>query len=478
MPAAFAIANGAPEFSARLTTQVLVCSIIAAFGGLMFGYDIGISGGVTSMDDFLIKFFPAVYHKKHRAQENNYCKYDNQYLQLFTSSLYLAAIVASFFASMASKKYGRKPTIQAASIFFVVGAILNTAARNLGMLIAGRLFLGAGVGFGNQAVPLFISEIAPAKYRGGLNICFQLLITVGILCANLVNYGTSRMHPYGWRVSLGGAAVPAIILLLGSLLIVETPTSLIERGKKDEGLETLKKIRGVDDVGKEYEELLEATELAKQNKHSYRNLMKRSMLFQTMGFASDASLLSAVVTGLVNVVSTLVAVFSVDKFGRKKLLIEAVVQMLITQTMMGGILTVHLKNSNAMPKSYATLMVVLICLFVSGFAWSWGPLGWLIPSEIFPLETRNAGFFFAVSTNMLFTFLIAQAFLTMLCRMRAGIFFFFGAWIVVMGLFAIFLLPETKGIPIDEMNERVWKKHWFWKRFFDDDVPETKPETA
>lgn len=138
----------------------------------------------------------------------------------------------------------------------------------------------------------------------------------------------------------------------------------------------------------------------------------------------------------------------------------------------------HLKNSNAMPKSYATLMVVLICLFVSGFAWSWGPLGWLIPSEIFPLETRNAGFFFAVSTNMLFTFLIAQAFLTMLCRMRAGIFFFFGAWIVVMGLFAIFLLPETKGIPIDEMNERVWKKHWFWKRFFDDDVPETKPETA
>lgn len=167
------------------------------------------------------------------------------------------------------------------------------------------------------------------------------------------------MHPYGWRVSLGGAAVPAIILLLGSVLIVETPTSLIERGKKDEGLETLKKIRGVDDVGKEYEELLEATELAKQNKHSYRNLMKRSsrpqlvcgtmlqifqqftginvimfyapVLFQTMGFASDASLLSAVVTGLVNVVSTLVAVFSVDKFGRKKLLIEAVVQMLITQ---------------------------------------------------------------------------------------------------------------------------------------------------
>lgn len=109
-----------------------------------------VTGGVTSMDDFLIKFFPVVYEKKHRAKENNYCKYDNQYLQLFTSSLYLAAIVASFFASMACKKFGRKPTIQAASVFFVAGAILNTVAKDLLMLILGRLCLGAGVGFGNQ----------------------------------------------------------------------------------------------------------------------------------------------------------------------------------------------------------------------------------------------------------------------------------------------------------------------------------------
>lgn len=136
---------------------------------------------------------------------------------------------------------------------------------------------------------------------------------------------------------------------------------------------------------------------------------------------------------------------------------------------MGAILAVYLKATNEMPSNYAIFVVFLVCLFVSGFAWSWGPLGWLIPSEIFPLETRSAGFFFAVSTNMLFTFLIAQAFLTMLCQMRSGIFFFFVAWIVVMGSFAIFLLPETKGVPIDEMNERVWKKHWFWKRYFDDD---------
>lgn len=136
---------------------------------------------------------------------------------------------------------------------------------------------------------------------------------------------------------------------------------------------------------------------------------------------------------------------------------------------MGVILSMQLKDTNTMSDKYAKIVVILICVFVSGFAWSWGPLGWLIPSEIFPLEVRNAGFFFAVSTNMLFTFLIAQAFLTMLCHMRSAIFFFFAAWVVVMFCFAVLLLPETKGIPIDEMTDRVWKKHWFWKRYFDDD---------
>ncbi|KAL5550512.1 hypothetical protein UlMin_000688 [Ulmus minor] len=492
----FNVEAGASDFPAKLTKQVLVCSIIAAFGGLMFGYDIGISGGVTSMDDFLIKFFPAVYEKKHRVKEDNYCKYDNEYLQLFTSSLYLAAIVSSFGASLTSKKFGRKITIQAASVFFVLGAILNTAANDIAMLIVGRLLLGAGVGFGNQAVPLFISEIAPARYRGGLNICFQLLITIGILCANVINYGTSNMHN-GWRISLGGAAVPALILLIGSLLISETPTSLIERGQKEKGLEVLRQIRGVDNVEKEYEAILHATEMASQVNNSFKNLIQRSnrpqlvtssilqvfqqftginvimfyapVLFQTIGFGSDAALLSAVVTGSVNVLSTLVANFTVDRFGRRFLLIEAAIQMSIAQTIVGIILAKYLKASNSMPDNYALAVVILICVFVSGFAWSWGPLGWLIPSEIFPLETRNAGFFVAVSTNMLFTFLIAQAFLTMLCHMRAGIFFFFAAWIIVMFLYAVFFLPETKGVPIDEMNERVWKKHWFWKRFFDQD---------
>ncbi|OWM69832.1 sugar transport protein 8-like [Punica granatum] len=502
MPAVV-VSNGGdvPEFEGRITIYVILCVIISAFGGLMFGYDIGISGGVTAMDDFLIKFFPKVYEKKQHVHEDNYCKYDNEYLQLFTSSLYIAALVASFVASRACSKLGRKPTMQIASFFFIIGVGLQAGGISVLMIVFGRIILGFGVGFANQAVPLFLSELAPAKMRGALNICFQLFITIGILIAGIINYFTSHIHPYGWRLSLGLAGVPAVILMLGSIAICETPTSLIEQQKLDEGKAILKKIRGTDNVDAEYESIMAACEIARQVKDPFRKLMKPSsrpplviavllqvfqqftginaimfyspVLFQTVGFGNNAALLSTVITGLVNVFSTLVSIYTVDKAGRRVLLLEACVQMFITQTVIGLILLIDLKPTGTLKEKEALVVVILVCVYVMGFAWSWGPLGWLIPSETFPLETRTAGFAFAVSSNMLFTFVIAQAFLSMLCHMKAGIFFFFAAWILLMGLFALFLLPETKGVPIDSMADKVWKQHWFWKRYMvdEDDEP-------
>ena len=204
-----------------------------------------------------------------------------------------------------------------------------------------------------------MSEVAPVKYRGALNILFQLNVTIGILAANLINYFVAQIHPWGWRLALGLAGVPAAILCVGSMLITETPTSLIEREKLTEGKNILKKIRGVDDVEAEYQELVKACEMAKQVKQPFRNLMKRKsrpqlviaiamqvfqqftginaimfyapVLFQTVGFKGDASLMSAAIVGSINVVSTVVAVVMVDKLGRKPLLLEACAQMLITQ---------------------------------------------------------------------------------------------------------------------------------------------------
>lgn len=194
------------------------------------------------------------------------------------------------------------------------------------------------------------------------------------------------------------------------------------------------------------------------------------VLFNTLGFGGDASLYSAVITGAVNVLSTVVSIYSVDKVGRRMLLLEAGVQMFLSQVVIAIILGLKLSdNSDNLAKGYAILVVVMVCTFVSAFAWSWGPLGWLIPSETFPLETRSAGQSITVCVNLLFTFVIAQAFLSMLCHFKFGIFLFFSGWVLIMSFFVLFLLPETKNIPIEEMTERVWKQHWLWKRFIDDD---------
>ncbi|XP_057959997.1 sugar transport protein 13-like [Malania oleifera] len=495
--------GGSTEFEAKITPIVIISCIMAATGGLMFGYDVGVSGGVTSMDPFLKKFFPVVYRKtQDKTINSNYCKYDNQGLQMFTSSLYLAGLIATFFASYTTRRLGRRLTMLMAGVFFIFGVVFNAAAQDLAMLIVGRILLGCGVGFANQAVPLFLSEIAPTRIRGGLNILFQLNVTIGILFANLINYGTAKIKGgWGWRLSLGLAGIPAFLLTLGALLVVDTPNSLIERGRLEEGKRVLRKIRGTDNIEPEFLELVEASRIAKEVKHPFRNLLKRRnrpqlviavalqifqqftginaimfyapVLFNTLGFHDDASLYSAVITGAVNVVSTIVSIYSVDKVGRRLLLLEAGVQMFFSQVIIAILLGIKVKDhSEDLAKGYAVLVVIMVCTFVSAFAWSWGPLGWLIPSETFPLETRSAGQSITVCINLLFTFVIAQAFLSMLCHFKYGIFLFFSGWVLIMSFFVLFLLPETKNVPIEEMTERVWKQHWFWKRFMDDSADE------
>ncbi|EFJ29036.1 hypothetical protein SELMODRAFT_170916 [Selaginella moellendorffii] len=493
------------QYQGRTTIYVVLACVVAASGGLIFGYDIGISGGVTSMDDFLEKFFPVVYRNKQKPVSGNahYCKYDNQGLTTFTSSLYLAALIASFVAAWVTKRYGRRPSILLGGLSFLVGAVLTGAAENIEMLILGRIMLGIGVGFGNQAVPLYLSELAPAKIRGAMNIMFQLAITIGILCANLINYGTAKITPWGWRLSLALAGVPAVFMTLGGFFLPDTPNSLIERGRHDRGRKVLQKVRGTEKVDVEYEDIVEASQKANMVKHPYKNLLMSKnrpqlvmsilipffqqltginvimfyapVLFETIGFGHDASLYSAVITGAVNLVSTFISIITVDKYGRRLLLLEGGVQMFFSQIVIGIVLGVKFSSSSNIPKGWAAFVVVLICIYVSAFAWSWGPLGWLIPSEIYPLETRSAGQSITVSVNMLFTFVIAQAFLKMLCTFKFGVFLFFAGWVLIMTIFVYFFVPETKNVPIEEMM-LVWRSHWFWKRIVPaDDTEFVKP---
>ncbi|XP_015877756.3 hexose carrier protein HEX6 [Ziziphus jujuba] len=485
--------QGSSNYNGKMTPFVVLSCMMAAMGGVIFGYDIGISGGVTTMESFLEKFFPEVYKKmKEDTDISNYCKFDSQLLTSFTSSLYIAGLVASLFASSMTRAYGRKPSILVGGAAFLAGSALGGAAVNIYMLILGRVLLGVGVGFANQSVPLYLSEMAPPKYRGAINNGFQFSVGIGALSANLINYGTQKIEGgWGWRVSLALAAVPASILTLGAFFLPETPNSMIQRGENHHRVkQMLQRVRGTEEVQAELADLIEANEVSKTIHHPFRKITQRKyrpqlvmaimipffqqvtginviafyapILFRTIGLGESASLLSNVMTGAVGTISTFISMLIVDKLGRRVLFTAGGIQMLVSQILVGGIMAAQLGDHGGVSKGYAFLVLVLIAIYVAGFGWSWGPLGWLVPSEIFPLEIRSAGQSINVVVNFFFTFIVAQLFLSMLCHFKAGIFFFFGGWVVVMTIFVYLFLPETKNMPLEKM-EKVWREHWFWK---------------
>ncbi|PKA64146.1 Hexose carrier protein HEX6 [Apostasia shenzhenica] len=486
----------------RLTPFLIFSCTVAASGGLLFGYDLGISGGVTSTETFLKKFFPDVYiQMKEDSKISNYCKFDSQVLTLFTSSLYIAGFFSSLFASHVSKRFGHRSSMRAGGAFFVTGAAMGAAAINVQMLLLSRLLLGIGVGFTNQvwAIPLYLSEIAPASYRGAIMNFFDACVNVGILIASLINYCTQKIDGgWGWRLSLGLAGIPAFLFAAGSHFIPETPRGIIQRGGHlQQASLLLQKLRGTADIGNELNIIAAASDGGKNStpvafqslivRRKYRphlaiafalpifrqmtgiNLVTfyAPVMFRTIGFKESGSLLSTVVTRMTVIACNLVSIAAVDRIGRRFLFFLGGTQMFASQLMIGGLMAAEFGDHRMMSKAYANIILVFLCVYVAGFGLSWGPLPWLA-TEIFPAEVRSPAQSIAVAASLLFTALVAQSLLWMLCNMKWGIFVFFGGWVAVMSLFVFFFLPETKGIPLEHMG-RVWGDHWYWKSFVEDD---------
>lgn len=360
--------------------------------------------------------------------------------------------------------------------------------------------------------------MAPAKHRGAVNQLFQLTTCLGILVANLINYFTEKIHPWGWRLSLGLAAVPAVLMFVGGLFLPETPNSLVEQGRLEEGRRILEKVRGTTKVDAEFADLLDASNAARAVKHPFRNLLARKnrpqlvigalgipafqqltgmnsilfyapVIFQSLGFGSGASLYSSIFTSGALVIAALISMLWVDKFGRRAFFLEAGTEMIcclvnsgsyeahfssliciciltglfnILQVALAITLALKFGQGEVLPKGIGIFLVIVLCVFVLAYGRSWGPLGWLVPSELFPLETRSAGQSVVVCVNLFFTALIAQCFLASLCHLRYGIFLLFAGLIVIMSCFIFFLLPETKQVPIEEIY-LLFQKHWYWK---------------
>ncbi|TKW04745.1 hypothetical protein SEVIR_7G129000v4 [Setaria viridis] len=494
----FAVAGGASsaDYGGRVTFSVVVTCLMAASGGLIFGYDIGISGGVTAMESFLSAFFPGVLRRMAAARRDQYCVYDSHALTAFTSSLYLAGLAASLVASRVTRAVGRQAVMLAGGALFFAGAAVNAAAVNIAMLIVGRMLLGFGIGFTNQAAPVYLAETAPPKWRGAFTTGFQLFLSIGNLAANLVNYGTSRIPTWGWRLSLGLAAAPAAVILAGALLIPDTPSSLIVRGRVEEARAALRRVRGPKaDVDPELEDVARAVAAARAHEDgAFRRILRREhrphlamavaiplfqqltgviviaffspVLFQTAGFGSNGALMGAVILGAVNLGSTLVSTVTVDRYGRRPLFLTGGFVMIICQVAVAWIMGSQIggDGGSVMARPYSLAVLALTCVFSASFGWSWGPLTWVIPGEIFPVEIRSAGQGISVAVNLGATFLLTQTFLSMLCALKYATFIYYAAWVAVMTTFVVAFLPETKGVPLEGMGA-VWERHWYWGRF-------------
>ncbi|WVZ85903.1 hypothetical protein U9M48_032761 [Paspalum notatum var. saurae] len=341
--------------------------------------------------------------------------------------------------------------------------------------------------------------MSPPRWRGALTAGIQFFLTLGILVANLINYATARLS-WGWRLSLGLAGAPAAVIFLGALFLTDTPSSLVMRGRAERARAALVRVRGPGaDVDVELKEIARCVDAARQSedgafrrmatRHDYRPYLVFAvavpvftqltgvivlsffspLVFRTVGFGSNAALMGAVILGAVNLGSLLLSMPVIDRYGRKVLFMVGGVQMMICQVAIAWIMGAKLGTSGeaTMARPYAVAVLVLTCLHSAGFGWSWGPLCWVVPSEIFPVDIRSLGQALNVSISLGLAFVQTQSFLAMLCRFKYATFAYYAAWVAVMTVFIVVFLPETKGVPLESMG-MVWAKHWYWKRFVQD----------
>ncbi|KAJ1271294.1 hypothetical protein BS78_06G117900 [Paspalum vaginatum] len=489
------------DYGGGVTVSVVVTCLMAASCGLIFGYDIGVSGGVTQMESFLRKFFPEVSSGTRDAKHDAYCKYDDQRLTAFTSSLYIAAMLSSLVASRVTRTVGRQSVMLVGGVLFLVGSVINAGAINIAMLIIGRMLLGFGVGFTTQAAPLYLAETSPARWRGAFTTAYNIFQVLGALAATVTNYFTNHIPGWGWRVSLGLAAVPAAFVVLGALLVPDTPSSLVLRGDTEGARASLQRLRGAGaETEAEFKGIVRAVEDARRNDEGafrrlrgggYRHYLVMvvaipsffdltgvivmavfsPVLFRTVGFSSQKAVLGSVILSLVNLASSLLSSCVMDRAGRRFLFLAGGAAMIVCQLAMSCILAGrHLGEHDAaatVPRDYAVGVLVLMCLYTFSFGVSWGPLKWVVPSELYPVEIRSAAQALTVSIALCLSFAQTQVFVSLLCAMKHAIFLFYAGWVLAMTAFVAAFLPETKGVPLEAMRS-VWARHWYWRRFVGD----------
>ena len=447
-------------------------TLVATLGGLLFGYDTAvISGAEKSVQNYLITPL-GLGSLAHGAT---------------ISSALIGCIIGGILYGWLASRLGRKRALMVAAILFFVSALgsgypeflfFRRGEPTMGLLMMFnfyRVIGGIGVGLASAICPMYIGEIAPADIRGRLVSINQFAIIFGMLVVYFVNYGIAKgetleyINETGWRLMFISEAIPAGLFGLLLFLVPETPRYLALTNRDDKALKILTRINGPSQAKIILNEIKHSVETASGKLFSYGKvviiigillsvfqqfvginvaLYYAPRIFESMGAAKDASMLQTVVMGLVNVIFTVIAIVTVDKYGRKILLMIGSIGMAIGMFAIGGL---------AFFKVIGISTLVFIIIYTASFMMSWGPITWVLISEIFPNKIRGRAIAIAVAAQWAANYFISSTYPAMMEFSGGMTYSFYGLMSLLSFFFVWRMVPETKGKTLEEM-EALWKR--------------------
>ncbi|HET8563209.1 MAG TPA: sugar porter family MFS transporter [Candidatus Binatia bacterium] len=442
-----------------LTGFVLVAAAIAAVGGILFGFDTGVISGAML---FIVKQWNLTHGQAEFA----------------TSSVLIGAVLGAIMGGALGDRLGRKKSIIGATILFLLGTVIVSVATGMGNFTIGRVLIGAAIGVASFMVPLYISEMAPPAVRGGMVSLNQFAVTVGILVSYGVNYVFS--HTENWHAMFAVGVIPGLVLLIGMYLLPESPRWLVSVRRKEEAAGVLKKIRGRQDVAGEVSEIEE--EIRAETGGRLSDLWAPALrvpviiglglavlqqvtgvntvvyyapaIFKAAGLESaTASIAATTGLGVVNVAMTAVAIWLLDRKGRRPLLLWSVAGMTIALFLLGAGFAFRAEEASP-GGALGRITAISLMLYMAFFAIGLGPVFWLLIAEIYPLRLRAVAMSAATVANWAANYLVAATFLTMAGVLgKAGVFWFYAIMGLVTFSFVRRLVPETKGKTLEEVQE-------------------------
>lgn len=438
---------------------VYIAAAVCALGGLLFGFDTGIiSGALLFIEDDLGL---------------------SPFLQsAVVSAILVGAIVGAGSSGPLADRFGRRTMTMAAAIVFILGALGSAFAPNEWWLIVARIVLGFAVGSSTIFVPLYIAELAPTEIRGTLSSLFQLAITLGIVVAYLVNFALADAEAWRWMLGLG--AVPALILLLGMLPLPESPRWLVEKDRLDQARPVLRNVRNDRaDIEGEIRSMVEARE---QEEGGWREVIEpwvRPMLIvgiglamgqqlvgintiiyyaptimESTGLGASVSILATLGVGIVNVLFTILALVLIDRVGRKPLLLVGLVGITVSLGVLGLAYLLP-----ALSGAIAWITFFCLVLYIASFAASFGVVLWVVLPEIFPLRIRGSAMSVCTILHWSANLLVSLTFLPLIAAIgETATFWIYGLIAIGTFFFIYFLMPETKGRSLEEIEADLRKK--------------------